>query len=385
MAKFSYLDEMVGGNPGKACVDELASVLDKNFPKSPKPKYDKNQVALAIYALTIHEENVPRVMIWNDDSVDVVVQKLDRMLMTPTGRTENQISGIKKVINPVMNVLYKQDHTGATAQCAALGLVGRLAGKEKGTAYVDIARGFIQYQSGMFENLTEQFGKKFFSELDAKYPEFSRKLMAIRGLQSNVEILGIHPGIHNEFDRTAAENVTQMPVRRIFFNGMSDGIEEERKNLADHIRRQNNYHNKFGDGAIVLPVFIKWDVFGGLLKDNARKGVRESSMYVEIVGDGFGDTSLLMAQAAYETAKSHKTPRLVLLKTKRKAKSLKYGEQFLNTVNSKDVVAYEKPYDTVQAFDDKYLKVFTGKMPSSEMLQIWQKRRKELLAGTARK
>lgn len=82
-----------------------------------------------------------------------------------------------------------------------------------------------------------------------------------------------------------------------------------------------------------------------------RSNVQLAHMFVEVIDDGFGDTSLEEALTGYETAIQRRIPRIILAKEGRKARRPEMAEKFLSTVMPCETIIYGGtfPFEHLQA------------------------------------
>ena len=130
----------------------------------------------------------------------------------------------------------------------------------------------------------------------------------------------------------------------IYFGGKSEKLGDEIKEIAENIRRANvkkfEYNEKRG---IYVPSFELLDAEFGIMEENVARRVSMSDAYFEIIGDGFGDTSLSLAMTSYRTAKRLEIPTRILVKSERVANHPEYASEFLEEVDRERVIRYDKP------------------------------------------
>lgn len=139
-----------------------------------------------------------------------------------------------------------------------------------------------------------------------------------------------------------------LPVKIVYFGGISKKLSPEISQIKEDIRRDNVsriVHYLDGPRHVILPVFFKDDqLLGGLLSDQSEVLASLSDAYIELIGDGFGDTSKYLAETAYKKAQELNIPTKILIKTKRKAENPQHALNFLKSIkNEKHKTNYQDP------------------------------------------
>ena len=151
---------------------------------------------------------------------------------------------------------------------------------------------------------------------------------------------------------------TKKPCVSVYFNGMSDGLKPELQAITSFAQENNDRALGEKDGSIIVPVFRKtnWGTCG-LIWEISLEGVLRNHMYVEPVGNGFGEASFKMATCAYEGARQLGKPTLVLVKKKREANHPEFARRFLMDVKRKDIEYYQTPEQFVEKFRSRYWRI----------------------------
>ena len=144
----------------------------------------------------------------------------------------------------------------------------------------------------------------------------------------------------------------------VYFGGKSPAIDEEVKQISESLMAENaaNIFYGFSD-RVIIPVFERLHPHAGTMTTNVEKMVQKSQAYMEIIGDGFGDTSFDLAYAAYKTARNWRLPIGVLVKEDR-THNPKYANSFLElfeediTTPIKLIIPYTTPSDAATKVND---------------------------------
>jgi hypothetical protein len=343
-----------------------------------KAPYGKEEVALAFWASVAGHEDTPRVLLFKGETPKAVAEKLTRMMRTQTGKTENQLPDMARYIKGLNTVLGRQGHSGASAGWVTLKVIAEALNTYDWRIYVDEGRAYIQYSDAITKALAEQFGNAWMEKARKEEPKFFDFLRAMERTAEEIDghVEEVNPG-------TLAKGIFEKKIRRVTFGGFGT-IEKEVEALGESIRWNNAFAlTRRSADTLIMPGFLKHDtIAGGMLVDSAREFVEGSALHIEVIGDGFGDTSYNMAVAAYERAKKLGIPIYAFVKKSRKANHPIWAEKFLKLVDPKNVRTYERPYEAVTEFEGIYQITFTGIPTYPEKHAEWREKRAALIAQT---
>jgi len=134
--------------------------------------------------------------------------------------------------------------------------------------------------------------------------------------------------------RSDLDDILLAPIKIVYFGGISKKLEPEKTEIKENVIYENT--NRFliypeEPNHIILPIFYG-HFASGIIYENSETLASLSDAYIEIIGDGFGDTSKLLAETAYKKAKELEIPTKILIKEKRIANHSKHASNFLRKI-----------------------------------------------------
>ncbi len=341
--------------------------------------YPDEYVIVATAATMEELDEIPRVIIFKDAPPAETAKRLLNLLSTPTGDTENSwrlMDGYVKELRKFMKAEYEKRPNDYRPYRALGDLFSLTVNRKRCKIIFDRTRVRLGGATDMIGFMNMLFEEKIPQELQ-KVTEVLSKLNETAGA-----VCRQHPDGYAEEKVREATTEVFVKKRTVYFEGFSRKLRQEFAALALWEHEQNKY--RLEGRADFKPVTqLKFSAFdtigGGMLTECAEEGVQESVMCVILVGDGFGDASKMMAEAAYKEATESGKPLLVLVKPKRNADHPQYAEQFIKSVDPKYVQHYRTAKELVEKVAYYHSRLVDGRLDLNEIESRWQTARRKAL------
>jgi len=274
----------------------------------------------------------PCVYVYQGEPLDKVIPRIEALMLGSKGKTiPDKMRADYERLNHILN---EDGHSGMSTTDALHFLLVQEIGRFYIHRIDDDGRKSLRKAGNVRDGLEDVYGDNVMQRVHGIHPLLAEVMNNLDNVANELEETVF---VSTSYRPQLTSKFLVRPKSTVYLNGISPGIEEEIDVLKEELAKQGLKSMSYTNTRQYKNVSLCGDV----MTQRVAREVEGSDVHIEIVGDGFGDTSYKLAKTAVDTAKAKGVPSLILVKKDRKANHPEFAEQFLAEQSDIQHITYE--------------------------------------------